>query len=319
MYGKLKDEFIDFLKGTSESDASEDCKSTLKSCEEVENMLSKDVNEFSYSELIYLFEYNNWITYSTASSNKSRIMKYCEWCADGKLSKDAPIVRLKFSDLKGVSSYLTKYCKDLDDLLDCLTDIFSFSDVDELWVDCNKILFALVFAGFTPEETGWIRLADVNRISNSVTVITNSSTFTSDVDPRIVQLMVKVCGENTVGVQCFNTIGRYPLRDDGHVLRSLDMREPNYSKRAAVLARLLTEAKKRMRENEKGKKSPNYSRDITLSTAFKSGMFYRALHSPEGGDPTFFLGKERTVKTAQQAARLSKDFQNWKRVHYKNL
>ncbi len=320
MYNELvKEKFMNAISLEADEASLRHYRASLQQCENVEVLLNKDVSDFSYSELIYLFETNHWVSFSTFFSIKSRLLLYIKWKNGGDLPPDAPINRIKHTDIKGVVRFSTDYAKDLNDVKAYVLDNLVYSDADPIWKDCVMIIYCLLFYGFDIDEVGWIRLSDIDRQQNKITLLNGKTTYTNVVDDELIKLIFKVSEEDTVLVARGITEANVPLRKDGYVLRSMDTNEPNYTRRGRTLLRFLTNAKKEIAsEIASGNiiQNENVRRSLTPKTVYKSGIFYRAMNSGKEIDYNYFIENERNVGNYIQSKKILEEYKMWKNVFY---
>lgn len=320
MYNEsIKSEFLQSLLNNVDETSLRHYKASLTMCEHIEKMLGKDVSDFSYNELLYLFEENRWTTFATFSSTKSKLMTYIKWRLDGMLPLDAPICRLRREDVSGKINFTSDYARDLADVKQYVRDVMQHSDAHEIWKDCTMIIYCLLFYGFDINELGWLRISDVNFIDGSITVITNNTTYTARVDDEILQLIRKISNVEDIEVVKGDTIVHVPLRNDGHILRSIDRNTPNYSRRARVILRYISDVKKNVMatmNEEQLLAYPNLKRNLTPKTVYRSGVFYRALSSGDDITYRYFLDAERTASNYLQGKKYTDDYEMWKSVFY---
>lgn len=320
MYNEsLKNKFLQSLANTIDQTNLRHYRASLAKCEHVEEMFNKDVSEFSYNELLYLFEENRWTTFATFSSTKSKLMTYIKWRFDGMLPLDSPIYRLQREDVSGKINFISDYARDLADVKQYVRDVMEHSDVHQIWKDCTMIIYCLLFYGFDIDELGWLRTSDVNFVDGSITVITNDTTYTARVDHEVLQLIKKVSNAEDIDIVKGDAIVHTKLRNDGHILRSIDRNTPNYSRRGRVILRYINDVKKietASMNEEQLLEHPNFKRNLTPKTVYRSGIFYRAFFSGEEIDYKYFIKSERTAQSYLQGKKLLDDYEMWKSVFY---
>lgn len=136
--------------------------SVLSLPRESEEMLEKDVSDFTLQEIINLFEQKNWISPSTFKQRKSIISSYTEW-VKGESAGQSPIYLLKNSDLKGVSGLLTGSFEDLEDLKEYLNYVYDNSgEYDISKYNMHKAVWYLIWHGFTRDEISLLKKTDVD-------------------------------------------------------------------------------------------------------------------------------------------------------------
>lgn len=320
MYNEsVKEKFLHYVRTEFDESSLRHYQATLAMCENVERLLNKDVSEFSYAELVYLFEENGWISFATHSSVKSRILSYIKWRYNGEVPLDAPIYRLQHDDVKGKLKFTTEYARDLEDVKEYVREVLTYSDIHELWKDCIMITYCLLFYGFDIDEVGWIRLSDVNRISNEITLLNGKSYYRTRVDDDLIRLINKVAKAEDIEVVKGDQIVNVRLRNDEHILRSIDRNVPNYDRRGRVILRSFVDTKKKIAsefDDSQLINCRNLRRNITPKTVYRSGIFFRAFQSGECLDYRYFIKNERHIENYLQGKKLFDDYEMWKEIFH---
>lgn len=131
----------------------------------------KDFSDFTYKEVLNLFERNEWQHANTFAHNKSILKQYTDWCkSQNKISGNIhPIQRISKDDIIGTIKFDRQYFKNFDEFKDCLEDVYNNADVDDSsQFLMPKLVYHLSFLGFTKEEIRFFEKDDYNAEEKSI-------------------------------------------------------------------------------------------------------------------------------------------------------
>ena len=137
-----------------------------------EQQNQKDFSEFTFKEVLDLFERNEWQHANTFAHNKSILKQYVDFCkTQNKISGDThPIERISKNDIVGTIKFDRQYFKSPDDCIECLEDVYNSADVDDSsqFIPAKSV-YNLSSLRFTKEEIRFFKKDDFNAEERSIT------------------------------------------------------------------------------------------------------------------------------------------------------
>ena len=120
-----------------------------------EEHFEKDLYDFNYGEFILFFERNGYAVASRVSPLKSLIKDYITWAtARGYCSGNSiiEIERVKTSDIAGYYMTLAKYFRNIDELLNCIENVYICNGGDATAYEPLQLFYGLYWYGLGDEE-----------------------------------------------------------------------------------------------------------------------------------------------------------------------
>lgn len=160
----------------------------------IEKMLNKDLCEFIFSDFIMLFERCGFVKGYNLPNRKSMIRSYIAWCVSKKYCSPNSLVeieRLQASDVNGYHVANSKYFRSLDDLLDCIEQVYKAvsSDVSPTLYEPLQMFYGLYWYGLESSEIFNLKTEQIDSHSGNTITLENKAITVSD---RFMQLSINV-------------------------------------------------------------------------------------------------------------------------------
>jgi hypothetical protein len=189
------DRKIEYLT-TQHSDAKD---SNVKNIASVFNMAAKfeainnkDLCEFTFDELLAMFNLNQWGNFATFKTKKTIITNYIKYCISNNLCYNdnlRDILRLNHTDIKKKSKFEIEYYKDFDDFHNTIQTLFNDGG-QQYEVNLSNIgILYLLWFGFEKEEIIEIRNDDFDSVKRTITCRSTNRTVHIDNDEVLTMFM----------------------------------------------------------------------------------------------------------------------------------
>jgi integrase len=241
-----------------------------------ENSSKKDLTEFNLKELIDLFESCEWNKANTFAQRKSVMKQYIDWCViQNKANTLHPIYRIELGDIVGSKKLDRQYFKNLDDLKDCLIEIFDNADViDNSQFIFAKLVYCLCWLGFTREEVRFLKKQNVNLQNKSI--VSELSGYKADNINDYIISLAKECIE----AEEYTTKNRYndrpvKYRNNDYLIRTKT--SASVPEDDPVTDNYFFNINARFREivNDLSPYDKYYTKSITCDSVYYSGLYYK--------------------------------------------
>lgn len=144
---------LEFIESLNQDSVKKSMSYLLEMTASVEEMLKKDLCDFTYQEFLMLFEAKKIVTVTSVMSNRSNIKRYIKWCVENNLCLSTQleeIDRVEQKDLNTNTRVKFEMYKDEDDLLDCINEVLK--DYDISFRDMFSVFYGLCWYGLSDEE-----------------------------------------------------------------------------------------------------------------------------------------------------------------------
>lgn len=161
----------------------------------IEKMLNKDLCEFIFSDFIMLFERCGFVKGHNLPNRKSMIRSYIAWCVSKKYCSPNNLIeieRLQTTDVSGYHIAKLKYFRSLDDLLDCIEQVYKAISLDAspTLYEPLQMFYGLYWYGLESSEIFNLKTDQINTCSNNTIVVGDKAIVVSD---RFMQLSDRIC------------------------------------------------------------------------------------------------------------------------------
>lgn len=205
-----KSDFIEISYSHTKNDSVENIIRLFIVIGKHERQLEKDFCDFTFNEVVNLFEINEWSKGNTFQHNKSILKQYVLWCNSLNLVdiNSHPIILLKAEDISGSIKYSRQYIKDFDDLKGCLEYNYENADVnDASQFIYPKLVYCLSYLGFWVEEIRFMKQEHVRMFENTIRSPLDDNFVVTNVNDYIMDLIRE--GIDLVGITTKNRRGMY--------------------------------------------------------------------------------------------------------------
>ncbi len=190
---KQKSDFIESSYSHFKKDSLENIVRLFNAVGRHERQLGKDFCDFTFNEVVNLFEINEWSKSNTVMHHKSILRQYVTWC-DAVLNKANsglhPISQIKPEDISGSNKYWRQYVQSFDELKRCIEYVYETADVnDTSQFVFPKICYCLSFLGFNFNEIRFMKQEHVKMFDNEIRSPIDENFVVSNVDEYIMDLI----------------------------------------------------------------------------------------------------------------------------------
>lgn len=242
-----------------------------------EKQNQKDFSEFTFKEVLDLFERNEWQHANTFAHNKSILKQYIDWCkSQNKISGDIhPIERINKDDITGTIKFDRQYFKSYDDFCGCLEEVYNNADVDDIsQFLIPKLVYHLSWLGLTKEEIRFLKKDDFNIKDKSI-----SSKLSGYKLSGLSEYVVKLIQE-CIDIKSYSSHNIYSERsveyqDNDFLIRTMkNIRAPDIDPVSELYFNNINVKFSKIT----GSYNPTakyYKKGITCDSVYYSGLYYR--------------------------------------------
>lgn len=200
---KIKQEFL----ASKDMNIAKNILTIFNSSSSLESYLQKDLFDFNYNEYITFLEKSSYVLASKIASAKSIIKDYIKWASSKYYCSGNSIIeieRVKNSDISGYYMSISKYFRDIDELLNCIQDIYSYTSGDETTYEPVQLFYGLYWYGMTNEDIYTLRPEQIDYNNCRIAPRSANTNLHNDyiyVSKRFIEIAKRVSEqEYTIGI-----------------------------------------------------------------------------------------------------------------------